>query len=172
MQDPIFENAPVGSIVVTSAASVFYNCVAWALANQADVIWPDEDEQWGWPPAVERSEKVETVEAFFRLVGFQKCDADTTFHDGVEKIALYAKQGLVKHVARQFPAGEHKGQWTSKFGSEADVRHETAQAIEGNAYGTIASVMYRIYNGHPPQLPALHPPRARLVSPTGKPLVR
>jgi hypothetical protein len=172
LRDKIFDGAPAGSIEFTSPADDFYNCVAWAVANDTDVIWPDEDEQWGWPPSIERSEKLAAVESFFALMGFVKCGIDTAYREGTEKIALYAKAGNVKHVARQLQVAPFKGYWTSKLGPGTDIRHRTAEVLECETYGAVASVLYRAFDGTPPRIPELHPPRARLVSPTGKPLVR
>lgn len=172
MADLFFENAPQGSVVPESKATDFYNCIAWAVRNEEDVIWPDEDEQWGWPPQVERQETLAALQGFFLLSGFKACGVDTKFQEGLEKVALYVLEGRAKHAARQLPSGRYKGQWTSKLGGGADVRHSTAEALQGKYYGMISSVMARPFDGKPPKIPALHPPRARLVSPTGKILTR
>jgi hypothetical protein len=168
--DIFFENAPPGSVVFISPVDEFYNCVGWAV-HRKDVIWPDEDEQWRWPPEIRRDETRESFERFFSLLGFVR-SANTRLERGYEKVAIYIKDGLVKHVARQYPTGREKGYWTSKLGAHADVRHTTPEVIQGSSYGFVALIMKRPFDSRRPKLPALHPPAARLVSPTGRPLVR
>jgi hypothetical protein len=85
MDDILFPSAPRGNIRVTSQATEEYNCVAWAAHNDARVIWPDELEQWGWPPEVPRAESIEALIGFFELTGFSNYST-ADFEAGFEKI--------------------------------------------------------------------------------------
>jgi hypothetical protein len=169
--DIFFENAPAGSVESISKVTDFYNCVGWAVHRQDEVIWPDEDEQMRWPVHVPRHETIDAFEQFFRVLGFERC-ANTDFEVGFEKVAIYARDGATKHVARQYASGRWKGFWTSKLGPAADVRHRAAEVIQGKLYGAVTLNMRRRFDGKPPRLPAMHPARPRLVHPTGRPLIR
>ena len=81
---------------------------------------------------------VEAFEEAFRTIGYEPCD-DGELEDSYEKVAIYSKGGLVKHMARQLPSGW----WTSKLGKGDDIEHETPGELEGELYGTIASYMRR-----------------------------
>lgn len=153
--------------IVTSRRTEEYTCISWALSNTRQVIWPDEDEQLGWP-AAEIAPREETLEAFQRLFmacGFEVCQ-DGQFQAGIEKLAIHAKNGLVTHASRQLPTGE----WTSKVGSGADGTHEYDHFVP--LYGRIELYMMRVNNGEPPILPQLYPQAPRLINPDGGILIR
>ncbi len=57
---------------------------------------------------------------------------------GFIKIALFAKDNIPTHAARQLP----NGLWTSKLGILEDVRHSLS-AISGGIYGSVVVVMKR-----------------------------
>jgi hypothetical protein len=140
-----------------------YNCLAWAVSRDAANIWPDPDT--AWPVVLPRDESVEGIAAFFQLVGFQDCQ-NSNFEPGFEKVAIYAREKLVTHVARQL----EKGQWTSKLGALADVRHTTLQVLEGGAdvafsFGSVVKVMRRRVTGTPPPLPEMRPRIPTIVRP-------
>jgi hypothetical protein len=149
---------------VTSGATEEYNCISWALHHQRQAIWPDGDEQFGWPEAVPRQETIEAFRQFFGMVGFLACPTGA-LEIGREKIAIHARGGLVSHTARQLPNGE----WTSKLGALADGSHPIDEF--NDKYGPIVLFMNRPA-GPPPILPPLHPPPARLITPGGGVLIR
>jgi hypothetical protein len=169
MRDILFEKAPPGSVQTVSDPTDFYNCVAWAVSRNDQVIWPDEDELMRWPPTLPRTETVDVLAQFFVLAGFERCPT-SDLERGFEKVAIYEKDGIATHAARQCVVGQHAGQWTSKLGPQVDIRHRTAEVITGKTYGRMALVMRRPYNGRPPALPPLHPPPPLLVTPSGLPL--
>jgi hypothetical protein len=79
---------------------------------------------------------------FFRSFGFEPCNLDGTVEPGVDKIALYRKNGTVEfsHVACQ----QTDGTWTSKLGKGRDISHDNLECLEGNTldeYGTVAVIM-------------------------------
>lgn len=161
-----FPNA-AGRYRLTSPSTDEYNCIAWAASVNFQVIWPDEDEQHGWPPDLPRDEQIQTFEAFFLRLGFVVC-ADGALRAGWEKVALYGAGGIVRHAARQKP----NGTWTSKLGPLVDVDHDDPQTYEGGAYGDVVLFMERPSDGRPPVLPQLYPGPFRLVGPDGRGLVR
>jgi hypothetical protein len=65
----------------------------------------------------------------FRLHGFELC-ADDSLEGGKEKVAVYLKDGIPEHFARQLPTGE----WTSKIGELDDITH-TLMGLAGDHYG-------------------------------------
>jgi len=116
----------------TSPADPAYNCIGWAAHDTMHWWWPSAH----WPVGARR----DTLESFtqaFQALGF----GYTTNRDlerGLEKIAIYMKELIPSHAARQLVTG----QWTSKLGSYVDIRHDL-NAIEGDRYGRVVQVMAR-----------------------------
>jgi hypothetical protein len=82
-------------------------------------------------------QSVATFTEMFRLYGFEPCD-DSSQEHGFEKIALFTRDKLVKHAARQLQTGR----WTSKLGDGFDIAHSTLEDLEGKKYG-FAEHFYR-----------------------------
>jgi hypothetical protein len=156
--DNVFPSAPRGAIRVTSPATAEYNCVAWAACSTRYVIWPDEDEQYSWPPTLPREETIAALAAFFVLVGYEQCP-DPAFQMGYTKIAIYERDGGPTHVARQGA----QGRWTSKLGGEADIEHRLPDDLS-DVYGRPVFFMRRADDGRIHKLPPLHPPPPRLIT--------
>ena len=57
----------------------------------------------------------------------------------MEKIALYAREGVPTHAARQLPGGG----WSSKLGPNVDIEYATLEAIGGGVYGEPIAVLSR-----------------------------
>lgn len=165
MADILFPNARPGNIVTVSKATDEYNCLAWAVWDDRHVIWPDQLEQMSWPPSIRRDETVDGIKRFFTMLGFIDCSSDT-FETGLEKIAIFAKNGAPTHAARQRASGI----WTSKLGTAADVDHRGLADV-ADQYGQVAAVMRRPYTGRGPTLPRLHPGPPLLVNLSGGPLI-
>jgi hypothetical protein len=129
-----------------------YNCIAWSVGRTDRKWWPD---QWGvevWFPGQPRHSTIENFIAGYRSVGYAEC-ADGALEDGVERIALYAKSGILlnpmpTHVAYQL----ENGNWTSKLGDFEDIEHFKAEILHGPQYGTIIRYMSR------PRQPRPSPP--------------
>jgi hypothetical protein len=63
--------------------------------------------------------------------GYEPCTS-SNIEVGHEKIALYTKDGFVKHAARQMDSGR----WTSKLGyKDYDIAHHSLADLEGKCYG-------------------------------------
>jgi hypothetical protein len=122
---------------VTSPATPIYNCFAWA-ASRDDAWWePNPDGDGYWPPGVLCARTLEAVSAAYATLGYQPCPLSDV-EAGFEKIAVYAKNGLPTHAARQMTTGV----WSSKLGALEDVEHQLA-GLEGEEYGTVALVLRR-----------------------------
>lgn len=161
-----FPHVTIRNCIPKSDPTEEYNCVGWAVHSQRDFIWPDEREQFSWPIDMTRDETVSTMKRFFERLGFVVC-SDSALETGFEKIAIYGNADGVQHVARQ----KLRGMWTSKMGEKLDVDHATPEVLSDYIFGIVQVVMKRRWNG-PPQLPDLHPPRPKIISVTGAPLIR
>jgi len=116
---------------VTSPAQVDYNCVAWAAGNDSRWWWPDEFNQYYWPPEVPRRTTLEAFVRAFQVLGFEVCN-DGSLEIGWEKVAIYTRDdGAPTHAARQLPDGT----WTSKLGRLEDIKHVSLDHLSGEAYG-------------------------------------
>lgn len=152
----------------TSPATADYNCIAWAASIDSRVIWPDEDEQLGWPPNLPRVETLDAFIQFFGLLGYTDC-ANGSAEDGIEKVAIYMRDGKVTHAARQ----KTSGLWTSKMGPGVDADHSDPLVLANGIYGTPVHFMRR-QRGVGLPLPELHPPPAApplLLNAAGAPLL-
>jgi hypothetical protein len=90
-----------------------------------------------WPEGVTPEETLEAFVAAFATLGFVPSEHGH-FELGVEKVALYARDGKPTHAARQ----QADGTWTSKLGEWLDVTH-TLHGLEGPIYGTVAAFLKR-----------------------------
>jgi hypothetical protein len=156
MFDQIFPNLTDRNSSAESPQTTRYNCVAWAVHNDLMNIWPDADN--AWPIGMPRDETVEGMVAFFKQLGFEECP-DSSFESGFEKIAIYARNSVPQHVARQ----KSDGRWTSKLNVLADIWHSSPDVLEcgdmiENGYGSVVKIMRRQNDGRPPVLPPMHPP--------------
>ncbi len=127
---------------VTSPASDRYNCIAWA-AGDADNWWwpdPDPDSDSYWPATAPREETLASFRTVFESLGYREC-ATAEPEPGFEKVAIYAKDDLPTHAARQLP----NGSWTSKLGEWQDIEHQSLNALTGMAsiYGEVALLLRR-----------------------------
>lgn len=154
--------------VAKSPQTSEYNCIGWAAHTTRHFIWPDAGEQFAWPPDLPRRDTVDSFREFFEKLGFRRSpNHELSLEVDYEKLVLYANADGPQHAARQLPSGK----WTSKFSELADAEHSDAEVLSDGPYGRIALVMKRVGYA-PPQLPALYPPPARLIYPSGAPLIR
>jgi hypothetical protein len=123
---------------VTSPVDAKYNCVAWAAGDTTRWWWPDADPINHWPAGVPREETLAAFVAAFATLGYTPT-ADGTLQPGVVKVAVYAKAGLVTHVARQLPTGL----WTSKLGHSEDIEH-TLDGLAGAVFGQVVVVLAKL----------------------------
>ena len=101
---------------VTSPPTKEYNCIAWAAGDDKRFWWPLGGY---WPPAAPRETSLEAFLKVFSNLGYEKC-ATGDLEEGYRKVAIYAKDGIPTHAARQLDDGK----WTSKLGKEVDVEHD------------------------------------------------
>jgi hypothetical protein len=142
-------NLTAHSCVLTSPKSNAYNCIAWAAGEITRWWWPASLRGISyWPKGVPREETLAAFIAAFATKGFAPC-ADGSLQEGIEKVALFAKQigGLVipTHAARQLESG----QWTSKMGSLEDIHHSTFNDVNGPIYGQPVQFLARPRNQPP-----------------------
>ena len=130
----IFPN--LRDFTITSPEDDRYNCVSWAAGATGFRLWPIGDNEW--PPAVSEREDVSAFIDAFALLRFEPCDSGDV-EDGWERVAIYALDGIVKHMARQLP----NGRWTSKIGDFEDIEHASPGELEGEAYGAVAQFLRR-----------------------------
>lgn len=122
----------------TSDPTPDYNCIAWAAGDASIWWWPDQAAMCYWPEGVAREETLAAFVAAYGTLGYALCD-DNGLEKGLEKIAIYAKNGVPTHAARQLKNGE----WTSKLGRHEDIEHALG-ALEGSEYGKVAIYLSRV----------------------------
>ena len=114
-----------------------YNCVAWA-AGINDEIWQDAPPGYKWP-ASRRTQGIESLVEVFENLGFEQCE-DSSLEDGYDKVALYARNRLWGHAARQLS----DGRWTSKLGVPGgDIVHATPECVTCLRYIDVHCIMRR-----------------------------
>lgn len=123
----------------TSAATMRYNCVAWA-ADDNTLWWePDPIGLFFWPRSAPREWTIEAIVAAFELLGYERCE-DCDLEQQQEKIAIYSHpSGEPTHVAWQMA----DGRWSSKLGEGDDIVHMTLEGLAGPLYGTASVYMKR-----------------------------
>lgn len=118
----------------TSMADDDYNCIAYAAGDMKR--WWSHLPGYEWPAT--RSPKIESLVQVFAGLGYEVCD-DLEVEDGYEKVALYARNGMWKHAARQ----DDSGKWVSKLGPDEDIEHTTPEGLTGSHYGEVHCIMRR-----------------------------
>lgn len=121
---------------ITSPETSRYNCIAWAAGRDDRWWWPDPPPYSYWP----EEPRELSLSAFIRVFGnfgYEICDT-TSLENGFEKVAIYIKDDLPTHMARQLESGD----WTSKCGDFEDIRH-TLDGLEHSDYGVVTVIMKR-----------------------------
>lgn len=122
---------------ITSPIDIRYNCIAWA-AEDANHWWePDGFGMCYWPNGVPREYTIEAYLLAFQSLGFNECD-NMDFERNYEKIAIFAKNSIPTHVARQLDSG----MWTSKLGQNVDIEHNLYDLSESD-YGQVVRILRR-----------------------------
>ena len=124
---------------ITSPADTGYNCVAWAAGASVDWWWPlPSDRRTYWPAGAPQEVSVTAFVAALGTFGYA-VGSDESVEPGVEKVALFADSyGTPTHAVRQLPTGR----WTSKLSQSEDIEHDL-RALEGQVYGTVATILKR-----------------------------
>jgi hypothetical protein len=77
----------------------------------------------------------------FSSIDYSCCE-DASYEKGFQKIALYIKDGVPTHAARQLPTGK----WTSKLGPDIDIEHDCPEVLNESVYGVASIFMKRENN--------------------------
>jgi hypothetical protein len=115
-----------------------YNCIGFATGTK---LWwwplrvPGVNRYW--PPGIPQENTIDAHAKAFEFKGYAEC-ADGSFEVGFEKVAIFAKDGVPTHAARQID----EYCWTSKLGGNVDIEHEL-RSIEGNIYGKVVRYLKR-----------------------------
>lgn len=140
----LFPNLTAGTNCdLTSAQTKRYNCIAWAAGENFRNWWPDAMGVGFWPHGVSRKVTLDAFIKAYSTRGYKLCFAGA-LEPGVEKIALFTKQGQSgdpepTHAALQLADGK----WTSKLGHLEDICHHTVEGVECSTYGRVACFLSR-----------------------------
>jgi hypothetical protein len=128
-----------------------YQCVAWAECRTDRKSWPGAG--YVWPEGLPQANPPQTAREDhfvqrFGLLGYKPCGLDRSFEIGYQKVAIYANDLGVTHMARQHFLGRG---WLSKAGSMEDILHPNLEDIEGdtsifaNQYGKVTLILKRTW---------------------------
>jgi hypothetical protein len=133
-----------------------YNCIAFAVWDEANWWWPRVREDEYWPLPIPEPDKV-TIQTFidaFISRGFSVCTPNGQPEAGYHKAAIFAKSnGEVTHAAR---LEDGMTSWKSKLGTGRDVKHALA-GLEGDYYGHPVAFLKRPSNVPFPPIPPQSP---------------
>ncbi|MBI4566826.1 MAG: hypothetical protein HY719_00350 [Planctomycetes bacterium] len=122
---------------VTSPEDKTYNCIAFAV-GETYRRWDTNPGGYYWPDGIELSEDQRVLVNLFEALGYKVCDnADP--EEGIEKVALYQRDGKWTHAARQSP----NGSWLHKLGDLEDICSQSPEDVCGGYYGEILVFMAR-----------------------------
>lgn len=133
-----FPNLRKTGYEITSDKDLSYNCIAWAAGCNTRWWEPAPSPFAYWPDRVRPREY--STAAFIRVfksIGYEVCES-AQHEPGFERIAIYEKDGMPQHMARQLP----NGLWTSKCGDDEDITH-TLEGLENSDYGKVSVIMKR-----------------------------
>jgi hypothetical protein len=114
----------------TSEYDPRYNCIGFAAGTK--LWWQPRPLLGGkryWPPGVPQQNTVDAYVKAFEFKGYIEC-ADGIFEENFEKIAIFAKNGIPTHAARQLDIYY----WTSKLGRNVDIEHELGSIAGGRIW--------------------------------------
>jgi hypothetical protein len=120
---------------ITSPQSPLYNCIAWAAGETHRWWWPEPRRYW--PDGIPRDDSLSSFLAAFGTLNFSQCQTPD-LEPGVEKVALYGRDGRCMHAARQLSSGL----WSSKLGMAWDISH-ALDDLAGNKYGQVLAILGR-----------------------------
>jgi hypothetical protein len=87
-----------------SDATDFYNCIAYAFGETDNWWWPRRGYGTYWPPGFPLNDAVDTLVQIFENRGYSRCEGRER-EAGYEKVAIYCRDGRIKHAARQPRSG-------------------------------------------------------------------
>jgi hypothetical protein len=119
-----------------------YNCIAFAADDQTLWWWPDQHGDAFWPKGAKREVTREAFIQAYGTLGYEVCDKGEVEAE-YDKIAVYEKNGVPTHAAKQL----EDGRWKSKLGPWEDIEHNTVEAVQTfqgvGIYGEVAFYMKR-----------------------------
>lgn len=133
-----FPNLTQSGYAITSPHNPRYNCIAWAADDAASWWEPARSPGLYWPPGASMSATLNAYMEAYALQGYQPC-VDHNLEPGFEKIALFTKDAIPTHAAKQLETGV----WTSNLGQSFDIQHHSLLGVEGDEYGQVAQIMKR-----------------------------
>jgi len=131
-----------------SPADDDYQCIAWAACRVDRHMWPHSDYTWfpGLPlVSIPEEAPVDFFIQGFATLGYEPCES-RDFQFGYQKVAIYANDIGVTHMARQHFLGRG---WVSKLGTAEDILHRRLEDVEGSMsplalqYGRMAQILKR-----------------------------
>jgi hypothetical protein len=133
---------------ISSALDDSYQCIAWAMGCTDRHAWPHADYWWfpGCPQTqIPEEAPVDHFIAGFSVLGYQPCSSKA-YEFGYQKLAIYANEVGVTHMARQHLFGWG---WLSKMGDYEDIVHRELDDIAGDVsfgayqYGRVVQILKR-----------------------------
>ena len=146
----ITDNSPLPKdcYVLRSPPDAKYNCHAWGVGVFNENFDPF-DKASPWYSEENSSILVEAMVARFKSMGFSDCDTNNLeYQEGIQKIALYVKDGEVHHTARLLK----NNSWASKMCDEEDIEHQRLDSLEVMGWG-VASIFLKRDYPHPDPKP-------------------
>lgn len=128
-----------------------YQCLAWAACWTDRKWWPIDSPDYYWPSGLPLADPPQAapvdffIQAFASL-GYEPCGDMAGFEFGYQKVAVYANDLGVTHMARQHFLGRG---WLSKLGDYEDILHRNLSDVEGemsplaNEYGEVVLILKR-----------------------------
>ena len=132
-----FPNSASDPFEQTSPIDYYYNCIAWAYGSNKKWYWPSGKPEHFWPPDIPLQETVDAFIKLYESIEYEVCP-DGELEKDYEKVAIFTKDGIPTHAARQLSDGK----WTSKLGQQIDVSHSIFSIINGT-YGDVEVYMKR-----------------------------
>jgi hypothetical protein len=144
-----FPRLAASAITVKSPWDDDYQCIAWAECNTDRKSWPGDG--YAWPKGLPLADPPETATTDhfiprFSLLGYEPSGLDSSFALGYQKVAIYANDQGVTHMARQHLLGFG---WLSKLGKMEDILHANLEDLEGDmavaayGYGKVVMILRR-----------------------------
>lgn len=138
----LFPKLEPDGYLVTSPESPAHNCIGFAVGDYQRWWWPVQGPALRggpvcyWPEGCPLDDSIAAFDRAFATLGFRRANnIRPELEVGIQKIAIYARDGRVKHAARQWP----NGRWRSKMGEAHDIEHEL-YAVEGPFYGSLVAI--------------------------------
>lgn len=136
--ESIFKHLKPAHYRIKSVETADYNCIAYAVGVE-HIPWdPWNDPYTYWPEGIPADGSIESLKAAYRTEGFVVCE-DGSLDAGVEKIAIYGKNGGFEHAAVQ----RENGKWASKCGELQDIEHDSLDDVLCDDYGSVVCFMAR-----------------------------